>query len=48
MPDDSNRGLVERYLAAYNAFRAGDSLELAGRSTFAFRNGLIARIVDES
>jgi ketosteroid isomerase-like protein len=28
--------------------RAGDTLRLAGRSTFAFRDGLIARIVDES
>ena len=28
--------------------RAGDTLRLAGRSTFAFRDGRIARIVDES
>ena len=27
---------------------AGDTLRLTGRSTFAFRDGLIARIVDES
>lgn len=28
--------------------RAGDTLRLTGRSTFAFRDGRIARIVDES
>jgi len=28
--------------------RAGDTLRLAGRSTFGFRDGRIARIVDES
>ena len=28
--------------------RAGDTLRLAGRSTFGFRDGLIARLVDES
>ncbi|HEX6615010.1 MAG TPA: nuclear transport factor 2 family protein [Gemmatimonadales bacterium] len=28
--------------------RAGDTLELTGRSTFLFRDGRIARIVDES
>ena len=28
--------------------RAGETLRLTGRSTFAFRNGRIARIVDES
>ena len=28
--------------------RAGDTLRLTGRSTFGFRDGLIARIVDES
>jgi ketosteroid isomerase-like protein len=28
--------------------RAGDTLRVAGRSTFQFRDGLIARIVDES
>lgn len=28
--------------------RAGDTLRLTGRSTFRFRDGLIARIIDES
>lgn len=28
--------------------RAGDTLRLTGRSTFAFRDGLIAEVVDES
>jgi ketosteroid isomerase-like protein len=28
--------------------RAGDTLRLTGRSTFGFRDGLIARLVDES
>jgi ketosteroid isomerase-like protein len=28
--------------------RAGDTLRLTGRSTFQFRDGLIARIIDES
>jgi ketosteroid isomerase-like protein len=28
--------------------RAGDTLRLTGRSTFAFRDGLIVRLVDES
>lgn len=30
------------------ALRAGDALRLTGRSTFGFRDGRIARIVDES
>ena len=30
------------------ALRAGDTLRLSGRSTFGFRDALIARIVDES
>jgi ketosteroid isomerase-like protein len=30
------------------SLRAGDTLRLSGRSTFGFRDGLIARIVDES
>jgi ketosteroid isomerase-like protein len=30
------------------ALRAGDTLKLTGRSTFTFRDGLIAELVDES
>lgn len=31
-----------------NGMKAGETLRLEGRSAFAFRDGLIARIVDES